>query len=107
MVKRNALHAIYLLTLAIVIAAICIALLLPDHGNTQEPQRPPRDYPEIKQDGTLNAVTEYNALGYYADKDTIAGFQYELIQAFAARIPSRRNNHRKIARFQLFCLFDK
>lgn len=83
MVKRNALHAIYLLTLAIVIAAICIALLLPDHGNTQEPQRPPRDYPEIKQDGTLNAVTEYNALGYYADKDTIAGFQYELIQAFA------------------------
>lgn len=43
----------------------------------------PRDYPEIKQEGILRLVTEYNQFGYYVAGDTIQGFQYELSQAIA------------------------
>lgn len=44
---------------------------------------PPRDYPEISQEGVLRVVTEYNPTGYFIDGDTILGFQYELCQAIA------------------------
>ena len=43
----------------------------------------PRDYPEIKKEGVLRLVTEYNQSGYYVAGDTIEGFQYELSQAIA------------------------
>lgn len=43
----------------------------------------PRDYAEIKQEGVLRLVTEYNQSGYYVAGDTIEGFQYELSQAIA------------------------
>lgn len=43
----------------------------------------PRDYPEIKEEGILRMVTEYNQSGYYVAGDTIEGFQYELSQAIA------------------------
>lgn len=43
----------------------------------------PRDYPEIKEEGILRLVTEYNQSGYYVAGDTIEGFQYELSQAIA------------------------
>lgn len=43
----------------------------------------PRDYDAIKASGILKVTTEYNSLSYFVDGDTIAGFQYELIQAFA------------------------
>lgn len=42
-----------------------------------------RDYPEIKQEGILRVVTEYNQSGYYIAGDTIEGFHYELSQAIA------------------------
>ena len=42
-----------------------------------------RDYPEIKEEGILRIVTEYNQSGYYVAGDTIEGFQYELSQAIA------------------------
>ena len=41
----------------------------------------PRDYPEIKNEGVLRIVTEYNSVGYYVLGDTIEGFQYELSKA--------------------------
>lgn len=44
----------------------------------------PRDFGEIRQEGLLRAVTEYNALSYHVTTDTIQGFDYELIHAFAA-----------------------
>lgn len=44
---------------------------------------PPRDYPEIKKEGILRMVTEYNQSGYYVVGDTIEGFQYELSQAIS------------------------
>lgn len=43
----------------------------------------PRDYPEIKEEGILRIVTEYNPSGYYVSGDTLEGFQYELSQAIA------------------------
>ena len=47
-------------------------------------QRPqeigPRDYPEIKEEGILRMITEYNQSGYFVSGDTVQGFQYELSQ---------------------------
>lgn len=42
-----------------------------------------RDYPEIASEGILRAVTECNSISYFADGDTISGFHYELVNAFA------------------------
>ena len=49
------------------------------------PPKPPiRDYQQIKDEGTLRIVTEYNQSGYYLTDDKIEGFQYELSKAIAA-----------------------
>lgn len=47
------------------------------------PTEKPRDYSEIIKSGVLRVVTEYNSLSYYTNGDSIAGFQFELAQAFA------------------------
>lgn len=44
----------------------------------------PRDYDEIRETGVLRAVTEYNSLSFHAGKDTLTGFDLELLQAFAS-----------------------
>lgn len=43
----------------------------------------PRTYEEIVCSGIIRATTEYNSVGFHVDHDTIAGFHYELFQAFA------------------------
>ncbi|MDR3269133.1 MAG: transporter substrate-binding domain-containing protein [Tannerella sp.] len=43
----------------------------------------PRDYPEIKAEGILRIVTEYNQSGYYISGDETEGFQYELCRTIA------------------------
>lgn len=43
----------------------------------------PRDYPEIASSGVVRAVTEYNSISYHAEGDTVSGFHYELLNAFA------------------------
>lgn len=43
----------------------------------------PRDYAEIIESGIIRAATEYNSISFYVDGDTISGFHYELIKAFA------------------------
>lgn len=50
---------------------------------TKEVPSHPRDYDEIASSGLLRAVTEYNTISFYADGDTVSGFNYELIEAFA------------------------
>lgn len=63
------------------IAALA-ATLLPTRK--EEPHgEGPRDYEAIRSSGLLRAVTEYNSLSYHLDGDTIAGFQYEMVHAFA------------------------
>ncbi len=42
-----------------------------------------RDYNEIRSEGILRIVTEYNQSGYFVSGDTIEGFQYELSQAIS------------------------
>ena len=42
-----------------------------------------RDYAEISSEGVLRVATEYNSISYHIVDDTIEGFDYELIQAFA------------------------
>lgn len=42
-----------------------------------------RDYAEIKESGIIHAVTGYSSISFYMDEDTISGFYYELIKAFA------------------------
>ena len=44
----------------------------------------PRDYDEILASGVLRAVTEYNTMSYHVAGDSVTGFDYELLQAFAA-----------------------
>ena len=43
----------------------------------------PRDYAEIAAEKTIRAATEYNSISFYVDGDTLSGFHYELIEAFA------------------------
>jgi ABC-type amino acid transport substrate-binding protein len=43
----------------------------------------PRDYDAIAASGTLRAVTEYDAISYHAHGDTVSGFHYALLHAFA------------------------
>lgn len=43
----------------------------------------PRDYAEIAESGVLRAVTVYNAVSMHVQEDTLGGFDYELLHAFA------------------------
>lgn len=49
----------------------------------EEPAPSPRDYADIAAEGVLRAALEYNAISLYVDGDTLAGFDYELMEAFA------------------------
>ncbi len=42
-----------------------------------------RDYPEIAAEGILRGVTEYNAISYYVEGDSLAGFYHDIFRAFA------------------------
>jgi len=61
------------------LATFAIATLLWFSTNIE--RSTPRDYPEIRKEGVLRIVTEYNSVGYYVSGDTIEGFQYELSKA--------------------------
>ena len=52
-------------------------------GKQEKPLGHPRDYAAIAKEGILRIATEYNSISFYVDGDTISGFHYELIQAFA------------------------
>ena len=41
----------------------------------------PRDFADIKHEGILRVVTEYNEIGYYVSGDSMKGLQYELCKA--------------------------
>lgn len=76
MKKKILSYALYIL----VVAFLAFYVIFP----MQDLIRPPvRDYPEIAQEGVLHAVTEYNAVGFHVEGDTVSGFHYDLIQAFA------------------------
>ncbi|MDR3194399.1 MAG: transporter substrate-binding domain-containing protein [Tannerella sp.] len=66
---------LFLLLLAVWMTGLLIAL-----GPSAPP---PRDYEDIRREGILRIVTEYNQTGYYLSGDTTGGFQYELCRAIA------------------------
>lgn len=66
--------------LGITIAILLLLILWPPH---KKPVGHPRDYAEIMKEGILHAATEYNSISFYVDGDTVSGFHYELIEAFA------------------------
>lgn len=73
-----------LLILYVILLAVAVVTMIQLWRFTQKPQEIlPRDYPEIKKEGVLRMVTEYNQSGYYVSGDTLQGFQYELSQAIA------------------------
>ena len=64
------------LLLAVVTTMIVLRGSLWNNNNT-------RDYNEIRTEGLLRIVTEYNQSGYFASGDTVQGFQYELCRAIS------------------------
>ena len=66
-----------------VVLGLTSALVVPCWPRKEKPQGHPRDYAEIKESGILHAATEYNSISFYVDGDTVSGFHYELIEAFA------------------------
>lgn len=71
--------AVYICLLGIVLVMMAS---LYSYLQSKEPL-PPRDYPEIKEEGILRVMMEYNPSDYYVEDDTILGFQYELCLAIA------------------------
>lgn len=70
----------YLVPVFIVFAAAIYILRVGGGGS-------PKDFQQIEQTGVLNIVTDYNSVGYFVSEDTIAGFNYELIQLLKSYIP--------------------
>lgn len=64
-----------------IVATLIATYLLPK--KEVAPTITPRDYDEILLSGVLRATTEYNAISYFVDGDTVSGLHYELLQAFA------------------------
>lgn len=75
--KSRKLLILYVFLLVLVVSIMVVV------GKYRKQTVNPRDYTEIKQEGVLRLVTEYNQTGYYIAGDTIEGFQYELGQAIA------------------------
>ncbi len=69
-------YLIYLICAVILLTASLIEILRKETVH-------PRDYEEILQSGVLKAVTEYNAISYHVSADTVTGFHYEILKAFA------------------------
>lgn len=70
----------YLVPVVIVLA---ILFSVRQCGKKEKPPGHPRDYAAIAKEGILRIATEYNSISFYVDGDTVSGFHYELIEAFA------------------------
>lgn len=67
----------------LLIAVVCFLAFAFWPQKQKMPQGHPRDYAQIAADGILHAATEYNSISFFVDGDTVSGFHYELIEAFA------------------------
>lgn len=68
------------------IPVVVVLALLFSLRNCEKKEKPvghPRDYAAIAKEGVLRVATEYNSISFYVDGDTVSGFHYELIEAFA------------------------
>jgi Predicted soluble lytic transglycosylase fused to an ABC-type amino acid-binding protein len=67
----------------VIIIGVAAILFFRQYNKKEKFQGHPRDYAAIAKEGILRIATEYNSISFYVDGDTISGFHYELIQAFA------------------------
>jgi len=70
-------------SLKYIIGGLIVILILTCFTLCKEAKHHPRDYPEIATAKTIYVTTEYNSISYYVSGDTLAGFHYEMIEAFA------------------------
>lgn len=70
--KRN----LYILLGMVFLVVIAVTLSL---FVFQDEEKLPRDYAQIEEEGILRVVTSYDPIGYYVSKDTIAGFNHDLL----------------------------
>lgn len=73
----------YSLLAVIVAVLLTVFFLLPSQKDTPAARDCYRDYGQIKAEGIINAVTEYDPISFHAIGDTVSGFHYELLNAFA------------------------
>lgn len=69
------------------IAFIFIILLFMLWLSLFQKKSSPKDFSQIEKSGILHIVTDYNSVGYFVSGDTIAGFNYDLIQLLKSHIP--------------------
>lgn len=77
--KKQVYFAIFLMGVTLIFALGLLVMLR--HKTTETV--PPRDLKQIREEGTLKLVTEYNPIGYYVSDSSVMGFQYELIKAIS------------------------
>lgn len=70
---------LYIISIAIV-STVFIVVFTEKRSETKYKAR---DYDEILESEVINAVTEYNAVSFFSDGDSISGFDYELLNEFA------------------------
>ena len=63
-----------------IVATLIATFLLP---SKEKQVTHPCDYHEIAGEGTIHVATEYNSISFFVNGDTLSGFHYELIEAFA------------------------
>ncbi|MDR1937512.1 MAG: transporter substrate-binding domain-containing protein [Tannerellaceae bacterium] len=71
------------LLLVYIVLLLLVVTVMSRLWKTSGQEIPPRDYADIKKEGILRIITEYNPSGYYISGDTTEGFQYELSRAIA------------------------
>lgn len=81
MQRRPKLRIIRYLLLVLIVLAVIFSFRF--CGKREKPVGHPRDYAAIAKEGVLRVATEYNSISFYVEGDTVSGFHYELIQAFA------------------------
>lgn len=81
MQRRPKLRIIRYLLLVLLVLAVIFSFRF--CGKREKPMGHPRDYAAIAKEGVLRVATEYNSISFYVEGDTVSGFHYELIQAFA------------------------
>ncbi len=67
----------------VALAGSLIATFVLQHEDTSASENISRDYPAVAAEGILRAALEYNSISLHLDGDTLSGFDYELIEAFA------------------------
>lgn len=66
-----------------IIAIVIVILLATRKFSEPQPVATLYDYADIVEKGVLRAALEYNSISMFVKGDTLAGFDYELIEAFA------------------------